>query len=79
MESNKQKKNNPELEQFIDKKYQYGFITDIESETLPPGLDENVIRLISEKKNEPEFLLKWRLKAFKYFSIMHNQEPLNPV
>ena len=67
MESNKQKKNNPELEQFIDKKYQYGFITDIESETLPPGLDENVIRLISEKKNEPEFLLKWRLKAFKYW------------
>jgi Fe-S cluster assembly protein SufB len=67
MESNKQKKNNPELEQFIDKKYQYGFITDIESETLPPGLDENVIRLISEKKNEPEFLLKWRLKAFKHW------------
>ena len=67
MESNKQKKNNPELEQFIDKKYQYGFITDIESETLPPGLDENVIRLISEKKNEPEFLLEWRLKAFKYW------------
>jgi len=65
--SNKQKKNNPELEQFIDKKYQYGFITDIESETLPPGLDENVIRLISEKKNEPEFLLKWRLKAFKHW------------
>ncbi len=52
MASNKQKKNAPELEQFIDKKYQYGFITDIESETLPPGLDENVIRLISEKKIE---------------------------
>ena len=67
MESNKQKKNNPELEQFIDKKYQYGFVTDIESETLPPGLDENVIRLISEKKNEPEFLLEWRLKAFKFW------------
>ena len=67
MASNKQKKNTSELEQFIDKKYQYGFVTDIESETLPPGLDENVIRLISEKKNEPEFLLKWRLKAFKHW------------
>ncbi len=67
MESNKRKKNAPELEEFIDKKYQYGFVTDIESETLPPGLDENVIRLISEKKNEPEFLLEWRLKAFKFW------------
>ncbi|MDA2922733.1 Fe-S cluster assembly protein SufB [Patescibacteria group bacterium AH-259-L07] len=45
--------------------YKYGFVTDIEEESIPAGLNENVIRLISEKKNEPEFMLKWRLKAYR--------------
>ena len=58
----------------IDKKisedYQYGFVTDIESETLPPGLDEDVIRFISNKKEEPRWLLDWRLKAYHHWLKM---------
>jgi len=64
------KKSNPKIEKYIDKSYEYGFVTDIESETILPGLSEDVIRLISFKKNEPEFLLKWRLKAFKHWQKM---------
>ncbi|MEM6710490.1 MAG: Fe-S cluster assembly protein SufB, partial [Pseudomonadota bacterium] len=54
-----------EVERFIEKKYEHGFVTDIESETLPPGLNEDVIRAISARKNEPEWLLDWRLKAYR--------------
>jgi Fe-S cluster assembly protein SufB len=50
--------------------YKYGFITDIETETIPKGLNEDIIRLISQKKNEPEFMLEWRLKAFKQWQTM---------
>ena len=53
------------LEEYAQREYQHGFVTDIESETIPPGLNEAVVRLISEKKNEPEWLLDWRLKAFR--------------
>ncbi|MBH09045.1 MAG: Fe-S cluster assembly protein SufB [Candidatus Marinimicrobia bacterium] len=64
-------------QQIIDSRlnadYEYGFITDIESETLPPGLDENVIRTISGKKQEPDWLLDWRLKAYSHWLNM--QEP----
>ncbi|MEE4278680.1 MAG: Fe-S cluster assembly protein SufB [Halieaceae bacterium] len=49
----------------IEKEYAAGFITDIESDTLPPGLDEDVIRFISTKKGEPEWLLEWRLEAYR--------------
>ena len=49
----------------LSKDYEYGFVSDIESETLPPGLNEDVIRNISKKKDEPQWLLDWRLKAFK--------------
>jgi len=49
----------------LEKEYQYGFVTDIESETLPPGLNEDIIHTISKKKSEPEWLLNWRLKAYK--------------
>jgi Fe-S cluster assembly protein SufB len=48
-----------------DQKYKYGFVTDIESETAPKGLDENIIRFISAKKNEPDWLLEWRLRAYR--------------
>ena len=48
----------------MQQKYDAGFITDIESDTIAPGLNEDVVRLISEKKNEPAFMLEWRLKAF---------------
>jgi Fe-S cluster assembly protein SufB len=56
-----------ELEQLVGRQYQHGFVTDIESETVPPGLDEDVVRLISRKKGEPEFLLQWRLKALRHW------------
>ena len=49
----------------LEKKYEYGFTTDIEQDTLPPGLSEEVIKTISSKKNEPDWLLDWRLQAYK--------------
>ncbi|SVD47440.1 uncharacterized protein METZ01_LOCUS400294, partial [marine metagenome] len=57
--------------------YKYGFVTDIEEEVAPRGLTENTIRWISAKKNEPKFMLEWRLRAFKHFiSLVENhQEP----
>ena len=61
---------NKEINEFLNKSYEYGFTTEIESETIPPGLDEEVVRLISKMKNEPEFLLKWRLKAFNQWKKM---------
>jgi len=50
--------------------YKYGFVTDIETETIPKGLNEDVVRLISAKKGEPEFMLEWRLKAFRHWQTM---------
>jgi len=61
------------LEKTLQQPYKPGFVTDIESDTLPPGLDENVIRTISAKKSEPEFMTAWRLEAYKYWQTM--QEP----
>ncbi|MDF1677804.1 MAG: Fe-S cluster assembly protein SufB [Legionellaceae bacterium] len=58
------------LSVFLDGDYQHGFVTEVESETFPPGLDEQVIRRISAMKNEPEFLLNFRLKAFEYWQTM---------
>ena len=61
-----EKNNNSRLEikQVINQPYKYGFNTDIESEAFPKGINENIIRLIHKKKNEPEFMLKFRLNAF---------------
>ncbi len=56
----------------LNKEYKYGFVTDIESETFPPGLNEDVIRTISKKKDEPLWLLKWRLKSLKRWKQMKN-------
>jgi Fe-S cluster assembly protein SufB len=53
------------IEQLATREYKYGFVTDIEAETLPPGLNEDVIRAISAKKQEPEWLLEFRLKAYR--------------
>jgi Fe-S cluster assembly protein SufB len=61
------------IDSYVRTEYSAGFVTDVESETLPPGLNEEVIRFISAKKNEPEWLLEWRLKAFENFKTM--QEP----
>jgi Fe-S cluster assembly protein SufB len=57
--------------------YQAGFITDIESESVPPGLNEDVVRLISAKKQEPAFLTEWRLKAFRHWLTMREPEWAN--
>ncbi len=58
---------NQSLQELIGRGYAHGFVTDIESDTVPPGLDEDVIRFISRKKQEPEFLLEWRLKAYRHW------------
>jgi len=58
------------IQELANKEYQYGFVTDIESESIPRGLSEDVVRLISSKKNEPEFMLEWRLKAFRHWLTM---------
>jgi Fe-S cluster assembly protein SufB len=58
------------LQNLIDKPYEHGFVTDIDSDTTPKGLSEDVIRLISSKKNEPEWLLEFRLKAYRHWLTM---------
>ena len=58
------------LQDIADEEYKYGFYTDVEADSVPPGLDEDVIRLISAKKKEPEFLLEWRLKAYRHWLTM---------
>src|SRR5450432_245309 len=58
------------IETLVNREYQYGFVTDIEAETIPRGLDENTIRLISAKKGEPQWLLDWRLKAYARWTTM---------
>ena len=55
------------LERFVGGEYQHGFVTDIEEDSIKPGLSEEVVRLISAKKNEPEFMLEWRLKAYRHW------------
>src|SRR4051794_26158151 len=64
------------LEQLVNKPYEHGFRTDIESETAPKGLSEDTIRLISTKKSEPEWLLEFRLKAYRHWLTM--EEPRWP-
>jgi len=58
------------LEEFTSSEYKYGFTSDIDSDTLPPGLTEDTVRFISAKKEEPEFMLEFRLKAFRYWKTM---------
>ena len=55
------------LDNIANKEYEFGFVTDIEMDIAPAGLNEDVIRYISEKKGEPEWLLNWRLKGFHSF------------
>ncbi len=64
---------NQEIEELAKQEYKYGFVTDIEMDIAPRGLSEDVVRLISAKKNEPEWLLEWRLKAFRHWLTM--EEP----
>ena len=58
------------IKKSIAEDYKYGFETDVEQDTFPPGLDENVIRKLSNIKNEPEWLLEWRLKAYRHWLKM---------
>ena len=58
------------IEALVNREYAYGFVSDIESDTIPKGLSEDTVRLISERKNEPEWLLEWRLKAFRRWQTM---------
>jgi Fe-S cluster assembly protein SufB len=58
------------IEELANREYQYGFVTDVEAETVPKGLNEEVVRLISEKKREPAWLLEWRLKAYRTWLTM---------
>ncbi len=64
----------PDLDALVAQKYRHGFVTDIESDTVPPGLDEDVIRLISRKKGEPQFMLDWRLKAYRHWLTMREPD-----
>ncbi|MDE2304271.1 MAG: Fe-S cluster assembly protein SufB [Gammaproteobacteria bacterium] len=59
-----------DVEALLARKYRHGFVTDIESDSLPPGLDEQIVAAISHKKREPAFLLEWRLKAFRHWLTM---------
>ncbi len=61
---------NVEIHEIAQQDYKYGFVTDIESDTAPPGLSEEIIRFISAKKAEPEWMLEWRLKAFRHWLTM---------
>ena len=62
-----------DIESLVNRRYEHGFVTDIEADSLPPGLDEDVVRAISKRKNEPDFMLEWRLQAFRHWQTM--QEP----
>jgi Fe-S cluster assembly protein SufB len=64
------------IEGLVQREYKYGFYTDVEADAAPPGLNEDIIRLISAKKNEPEFMLEWRLKAYRNWLKM--EEPTWP-
>jgi Fe-S cluster assembly protein SufB len=61
------------IEKLISQEYKQGFVTELETDTLPPGLDENVIRAISSRKGEPEWMLEWRLEAYRHWLTM--EEP----
>ena len=58
------------LNDAVNQQYAYGFVTDIDTDTIAPGLNEDVIKLISHKKNEPSFMLNWRLEAFRYWQTL---------
>ena len=58
------------IQELTDIEYKYGFVTDIDADVLPRGLNEDVIRIISAKKMEPEFMLEWRLKSYRHWLTM---------
>jgi Fe-S cluster assembly protein SufB len=62
------------IESLTNREYPYGFVTSIEADTAPPGLNEDIIRLISAKKHEPVFMLEWRLRAYRHWAILARSE-----
>ena len=64
------------LNQLTEQEYKYGFVTEIDSDSVPPGLNEDIVRKISSIKKEPEWLLEWRLKAYRHWLEM--KEPAWP-
>ena len=66
----------PSIEALANQEYKWGFVTEIEADSIPKGLSEDVVRMISAKKNEPEFMLEWRLKSYRQWLKM--EEPQWP-
>src|SRR5580704_8564160 len=64
------------IEGLVQQEYKYGFYTDVETESAPPGLNEDIIRLISRKKSEPQWMTDWRLKAYRHWLTL--EEPQWP-
>ena len=62
------------IESLVNRRYEHGFVTDIAADSLPPGLDEDVVRAVSAKKNEPDFMLEWRLKAYRHWLTLKEPE-----
>ncbi|MGH7162729.1 MAG: Fe-S cluster assembly protein SufB, partial [Planctomycetota bacterium] len=58
------------IESLANREYKWGFVTDIEADSAPPGLNEEIVRFISRKKGEPEFMLEWRLRALRHWLAM---------
>ncbi|MFP4144760.1 MAG: Fe-S cluster assembly protein SufB [Phycisphaeraceae bacterium] len=63
-----------QIEQMASREYKYGFVTDIEADSAPPGLNEDIVRFISAKKEEPEWMLEWRLKAYRHWRQMNEPD-----
>src|SRR6516164_4676662 len=62
------------IRDLAEREYQWGFVTSVEEERVPKGLNEEIIRLISAKKNEPEFMLQWRLKAYHHWASLEKAQ-----
>ena len=62
------------IEALANREYKYGFVTEIESDVAPRGLNEDIVRLISAKKNEPDWMLEWRLKAYRHWATLEKSE-----
>jgi len=67
-----QEEPNKYLKEITEEKYKYGFTTDVQTDIIPIGLNEDVVRLISAKKDEPEWLLEFRLKAYRHWLTLEN-------
>src|SRR5215469_2286951 len=66
--------NEQTIHELANREYKWGFVTEVEEERIPKGLNEDVIRLISEKKYEPEFMLQWRLKAHRHWASLQRAD-----